>query len=94
MLKRRAALIMLAAAAALAAILAPSGASGADLRNCGDGVRAAIVECPKAKRIAKEYAETRDKKVQWFTCTAKRRGDEFKARCELDRKLILFSFRA
>ena len=93
MLKRRITPII-AVVAALAAILAPSGASGAELRNCGDGVRAAVVSCAKAKRIAKEYAKTREKYLQGYTCSARRRDDQFKGRCELDNKLVLFSFRA
>ena len=71
-----------------------SGASGKGLQSCGGSVRAAIVSCPKAKRIAGEYAKTRTRKLQGFICTSKRRGERINARCVLDQKRVLFSFRA
>jgi hypothetical protein len=92
--KLRIALIVIAAAAALAAIPAQSGASGKGLQSCGGSVRAAVVPCPKAKRIAGEYKKTRSRSLQGFTCTSKRSGEQINARCVLDQKRVLFSFRA
>jgi hypothetical protein len=92
--KLRTALIVIAATAALAAIPAQSGASGKGLQNCGGSVRAAVVSCPKAQRLAGEYAKTRTRKLQGFTCTSKRNGEQINARCVLDEKRVLFSFRA
>ncbi len=94
MAQLRIALTVIAATAALAAIPAQSGASGKGLQSCGGSVRAAIVSCPKAKRIAGEYAKTRTRKLQGFICTSKRRGERINARCVLDQKRVLFSFRA
>ncbi len=94
MAKLRLALTLIAAAAALAAIPAQSGASGKGLQRCGGSVRAAVVPCPKAKRIAGEYAKTRTRRLQGFICTSKKGGARIKARCVLDRKRVLFSFRA
>ncbi len=94
MAQLRIALTVIAATAALAAIPAQSGASGKGLRSCGGSVRAAVVPCPKAKRIAGEYRKTRTRKLQGFICTSKRRGKRINARCVLDRKRVLFSFRA
>ncbi len=88
------ALTVIAAAAALAAIPAQSGASGKGLQSCGGSVRAAVVSCPKAKRIANEYAKTRNRSLQGFTCKSKRSGGQINARCVLDQKRVLFSFRA
>jgi hypothetical protein len=83
----------IAAAAAFALIPLQAGVAG-ELRNCGDGVRASGgVSCAKAKRIAKEYAKTREGSIQGYDCSARRRGGVFKGRCELDNKLILFTFR-
>ncbi|HEX3562056.1 MAG TPA: hypothetical protein VHU24_04395 [Solirubrobacterales bacterium] len=92
--KRRIALIVIAAVAALAAIPAQSGASGKGLQSCGGSVRAAVVPCPKAKRIAGEYAKTRAHSLQGFACTSRRSGRQINARCVLDEKRVLFSFRA
>ena len=92
--KLRTALIVIAATAALAAIPAQSGASGKSLQNCGGSVRAAVVPCPKAKRIAGEYTKTRARSLQGFICTSKRSGEQINARCVLDQKRVLFSFRA
>ncbi len=94
MAQLRIALTVIAATAALAAIPAQSGASGKGLQSCGGSVRAAVVSCPKAKRIAGEYAKTRTRKLQGFICTSKRRGERINARCVLDQKRVLFSFRA
>jgi hypothetical protein len=91
--KLRIALILIAAVAAVAVIPAQSGASGAGLQNCGGSVRAGLVPCPKAKRIAKEYAKTRAHSLQGFSCTSSRRGTQMNARCALNEKLVLFSFR-
>jgi hypothetical protein len=92
--KLRIALIVIAATAAVAAIPAHSGASGNGLQNCGGSVRAAVVPCPKAKRIAGEYKKTRSRSLQGFACTSKRSGEQINARCVLNEKRVLFSFRA
>jgi hypothetical protein len=84
--------IVIAAVVALAAIPAHSGAAG--LQSCGGSVRAAVVPCDKAKRIATEYAKTRTRSLQGFVCSSRRRGERINARCALDEKLVLFSFRA
>ncbi len=81
-------LLLLAALATLALIAIPSAAS-AGLRNCGGGVRAAVVACPKAKRIAKEYAKNPAKSLQGYTCT----GGRSHGRCVLDRKIVTFPLR-
>jgi hypothetical protein len=90
--KRRIALILIAAAGAVAAIPAHSGATGNGLQNCGGSVRAGVVPCPKAKRIAKEYAKTRAHSLQGFSCTSRSSGAQINARCVLNEKLVLFSF--
>jgi hypothetical protein len=94
MSRRRIALIVIAAVASLATIPAHSGASGEGLQSCGGSVRAAVVPCDKAKRIATEYAKTRTRSLQGFVCSSRRRGERINARCALDEKLVLFSFRA
>ncbi|MDX6605964.1 MAG: hypothetical protein QOD14_504 [Solirubrobacterales bacterium] len=91
--KLRIALVVIAAVAAVAVIPAQSGASGAGLQNCGGSVRAGLVPCPKAKRIATEYAKTRASSLQGFRCRSKRNGSQISARCVLNEKLVLFSFR-
>ena len=78
-------LFLLAALAALVLLAIPSGA-GAGLRNCGGGVRAAVVSCSKAKRIAAEYAKTQAKSLQGYTCSSG--GSQ--GRCVLDRKVVTF----
>jgi hypothetical protein len=78
-------LLLLAALAALVLLALPSGA-GAGLRNCGGGVRAAVVSCSKAKRIAAEYAKTQAKSLQGYTCNSG--GSQ--GRCVLDRKVVTF----
>jgi hypothetical protein len=88
----RIAVIVIAAVVPLAAIPAHSGASG--LQSCGGSVRAAVVPCDKAKRIATEYAKTRTRSLQGYVCSSRRRGERINARCALDEKLVLFSFRA
>jgi hypothetical protein len=80
----RAQLLLIAIVIALLALPAQSGA--ARLKNCGGGVRAAIVSCPKAKRIAEEYAKTKAHSLQGYRCSAGRG----QARCTLDRKLVVF----
>jgi hypothetical protein len=92
--KLRIALIVIAASAAVAAMPAHSGASGSGLQDCGGSVRAGVVPCPKAKRIAKEYAKTRASSLQGFKCSSRRNGAQINARCALNEKLVLFSFRA
>ena len=66
----------------------PSTASlaGGDLVNCGDGVRAAIVGCGKAKRIAKECVRTHRRSIWSYSCTS----GENRGRCVLDRKVVTF----
>lgn len=92
--KLRIALILIAATATLAAIPALSGASGKGVQNCGGSVRASVIPCPKAKRIAQEYKKTRAGSLQGFSCTSKRSGEQISVRCVLDQKRVLFSFRA
>ena len=72
----------------VAGLLAFAGTSGASsLRDCGGGVRAAVVSCAKAKRVASEYVKTHAHSLQGFTCKS---GDS-QGRCALDRKLVVFS---
>jgi hypothetical protein len=78
-------LLIAALAALLLTLPAHSGASGG-LRSCGGGVRAAIVSCPKAKRIAKEYAKTKAHSLQGYRCS----GGRGQGRCTLDRKVVVF----
>ena len=78
-------LLFLAALAALVVLAVPSGAD-AGLRNCGGGVRAAVVACSKAKRIAREYAKTQAKSLQGYQCNS---GGSH-GRCVLDRKVVTF----
>jgi hypothetical protein len=73
--------------AAIAAVLAIPVASGAaDLQSCGGGVRAAVVSCAKAKRIAAEYRKTHARSLQGYRCSSS--GGQ--GRCVLDRKLVTF----
>jgi hypothetical protein len=81
----RTCLLIVAVAAVLLALPAQSGAAGG-LRSCGGGVRAAIVSCPKAKRIAKEYAKTHARSLQGYVCS----GGGNQGRCSLDRKVVVF----
>jgi hypothetical protein len=78
----------LLAALVVALLLALPGLAGASdgLKSCGSGVRAAIVSCPKAKRIATEYVKTRARSLQGYTC----KSGSSQGRCTLDRKLVLF----
>ena len=94
MTKRRIALVTVAALVCLAALAVQSSASAPGLASCGGGVRAALVPCSKAKRIAREYAKLRTHALQGYKCSAKRKGSSIRARCVLDRKRVLFSFRA
>jgi hypothetical protein len=94
MSRLRIALIVIVATAALGVIPGHSGASGKALQNCGGSVRAGVVSCPKAKRIANEYAKTRAHSLQGFKCSSKRSGEQINARCVLDQKRVVFSFRA
>jgi hypothetical protein len=82
---RRIWLLVLAGIAALAVLAVPS-AAGAGLRNCGGGVRAAVVPCDKAKRIAKEYAKTQAHSLQGYSCS----DGGGQGRCTLDRKVVTF----
>ena len=56
------------------------------LRNCGNGVRAAVVDCGKAKRLAREWKKTHDRSLWLYSCTP----GEKRVRCVLDRKVITF----
>jgi hypothetical protein len=76
--------LLIAAIAVLLAVPVRSGA--ADLQSCGGGVRAALVPCAKAKRIAAEYRKTHARSLQGYRCSS-RKG---RGRCVLDRKLVLF----
>jgi len=78
-------LLAIAVAAVLLALPAHSDAAGG-FRNCGGGVRAAIVSCPKAKRIAKEYSKTQAHSLQGYSCS----GGGSQGRCTLDRKVVVF----
>jgi hypothetical protein len=78
-------LLLLAAVVALTVVALPTGAD-AGLRNCGNGVRAAVVPCAKAKRIAKEYVKTKARSLQGYTCS----GGGSQGRCVLDRKVVTF----
>jgi len=80
----RASLLTLAVVAVLLALPGASGA--ASLRSCGGGVRAAVVSCAKAKRIANEYVKTRARSLQGYTCS----GGGSQGRCTLDRKVVTF----
>ena len=80
----RASLLALALAAVLLALPGASGA--ASLRSCGAGVRAAVVSCAKAKRIAAEYTKTHSRSLQGYTCSSG--GSQ--GRCTLDRKVVTF----
>ena len=78
---------LLAAAIAVAALaISVQSGAAASLRNCGGGVRASIVSCPKAKRIAIEYNKTHAHSLQGYTCS----DSGSQGRCSLDRKLVLF----
>lgn len=81
----RTALLFVAALVTALALALPSGAT-AGLRSCGGGIRVAIVSCPKAKRIAKEYAKTQAHSLQGYACS----GGGSQGRCVLDRKVVLF----
>jgi hypothetical protein len=78
-------LLAVVAVAVSLSFAASSGAAGG-LQSCGGGVRAAVVSCGKAKRIASEYLKTRTRSLQGYTCSSGRG----QGRCTLDRKLILF----
>jgi hypothetical protein len=75
----------------VAGLVALSGTAvaGGGLRNCGGGVRAAVVSCAKAKRVANEYVKTHARNLQGYTCKS---GDS-QGRCALDRKLVVFSLK-
>jgi len=73
-------------AVAVSLSFAPSSGAAGGLQSCGGGVRAAVVSCAKAKRIASEYVKTRTRSLQGYTCSSS--GGH--GRCTLDRKLVLF----
>jgi hypothetical protein len=73
-------------AAALAVVSPASGQEAAPLVNCGGGVRAAVVDCGKARRIAREYARTGHKSIWSYSCSS----GEKRGRCVLDRKIVVF----
>jgi hypothetical protein len=77
--------LLLIAVAALLLIL-PASSGAARLQSCGGGVRAAIVSCSKAKRIAVEYNKTHAHSLQGYTCSSGRS----QGRCTLDRKVVVF----
>jgi len=77
----------IAIAIVVAFLMASPAAGAADLVNCGGGVRAALVGCSKARRIAKEYVKTHDHSIWLYRCSS---GDN-SGRCVLDHKLIVFS---
>jgi hypothetical protein len=77
-------LLLIAAVALLLAL--PASAGAAQLQNCGGGVRAAVVSCSKAKRIASEYAKTKAHSLQGYKCSSG--GSQ--GRCTLDRKIVVF----
>jgi hypothetical protein len=81
---RRVSLLLIATAALVVAFPSWSGAAG--MRNCGGGVRAAVVGCLKAKRIATEYTKTQAHSLQGYTCSSG--GGQ--GRCTLDRKIVTF----
>ena len=80
----RASLLALAVAAVL--LVLPGASGAASLRSCGGGVRAAVVSCAKAKRVAEEYVKTHAHSLQGYTC----KSGSSQGRCALDRKLVLF----
>jgi hypothetical protein len=69
-----------------ALLLTASASSAQPLRSCGSGVRAAIVDCGKAKRIAREFRKTGRRSIWMYTC----RPGERRHRCVLDRKIVTF----
>jgi hypothetical protein len=77
-------LIALAVTALL--LLLPGASGAASLRSCGGGVRAAVVSCDKAKRIASEYTKTHAHSLQGYKCS----GGRSHGRCTLDRKVVIF----
>ena len=78
-------LIMLGVVAALL-LAAPAALSAEPLRNCGSGVRALVVDCGKAKRLAAEYRKTKRRSIWMYTCS----GAGSRGRCTLDRKVVTF----
>jgi hypothetical protein len=66
---------------------ASSALGGDNLVNCGGGVRAGVVGCGKARRIANEYARTHRHSIWEYTCTS---GGS-RGRCVLNRKVITFA---
>ena len=59
---------------------------GTGMVNCGRGVRALIVDCGKAKRLAAEFRKTKRRSIWMYTCSA---GGS-RGRCILDRKVVTF----
>ena len=59
---------------------------GSGMVNCGQGVRAMIVDCGKAKRLAAEFRKTKRRSIWMYTCS----GGGSRGRCVLDRKLVTF----
>jgi hypothetical protein len=90
MSKRLISLVVATALVALGALSLQSSALGA--RNCGGGVRAVVVDCGKASRIAKEYKQHRASFVQGYRCSSHQKGGSTQARCVLDNKAVVFSF--
>jgi len=81
---------MVAGLVALCAATLGSSVSSA-ATNCGGGVRAVVVDCNKAKLIAKGYAKTRNNSIQGYQCSGRRAGSSIKGRCTLDNKAVIFS---
>jgi hypothetical protein len=79
-------LYLLIAAVVAVLIVFPASSGAARLQSCGGGVRATLVPCSKAKRIAKEYAKTGAHSLQGYKCSDARG----QGRCTLDRKLVVF----
>jgi hypothetical protein len=82
----RARLFLLVGAVIAVLVAFPASSGAARLQSCGGGVRAALVSCAKAKRIAKEYSKTRAHSLQGYNCS----DGGGQARCTLDRKLVVF----
>jgi hypothetical protein len=79
-------LAAIAIAIAVAFLIATPAAGAAQLATCGAGVKAAVVGCSKARRIAKEYVKTHDHSIWLYRCSS----GSSRGRCVLDRKLIIF----
>jgi hypothetical protein len=70
----------------LAILVVPASSGAQQLRSCGGGVRAALIDCGKAKRIAAEYRKTHSRSIWLYTCS----GGRERGRCVLERKIVIF----